>query len=176
MYILKPVKEKEVDSVITQSANYYRHSRLYTEYFDVNDAYDKYIGEYSDSIRLLVSFGHSYGLKGNYLVGVEILKFKEDYPEEFKHYFGPVAHRIVPVCEKENHPVMFVCIAAPAGNQFDRTMYKLINEFVSEYSREYIVYTDCAIEIDFNRFTEYTNGKKVVIAGGEYFRWGKDRV
>lgn len=171
---MKLMSERDVEKAVKNIADYYRHSRLYTYLANADDAYQFYIDQYTEDTRLIIQQGFSYYERNEYLVALRLDVFEEQHPDEFHHYFDPILHVIEPVIRREPSDVLFICAAGPSKGFFTRDTYRLVNEFIKKYNRQYTVLTDCAVEIDFEKFPDYTGSQLIRVAGREYFRWPRE--
>lgn len=161
--------EKDLDAAMHAIADYYRRSRLYLSVFDVQDAYDSIIRSYKEDVRAMLGQGHSYQLKGNYLVAVDMQRFKEEYPSNYENWFG-VVPPLLSYIERESGAVIFICAVGPKKGYFDVVTYRLIDEAVHTYGSN-VILTDCPTEADIADFTKCTTSRKILLGGKEYFRW-----
>lgn len=167
---IKKMTAADVENAVKNCANYYRTCRLYTDLFNTNDAYERYVQEYMEDTRLIVEQGYSYKLGNDYLIALDLRQFEQEHPENFHHYFDCIYSFLEPFIEREGHEVLFVCAVGPSVDHFTGNTYKLINKWVSLWY-DLTVLTDCPVEIDISNFEKKTGSQKVVIAGREYFRW-----
>lgn len=167
---IKLMNQKDVEQAMKNIANYYRKSRLYLSMFNVDDAYERYISEFTHDTACIVEQGYSYKLNNNYIIALDLEQFENEHNQEFHHYFDCIYEWMEYSIKRETKPVLFICAAGPDGEFFTSVMYKLINEFVKTH-KDYVLLTDCPVEIDFGSFPGNTGFKPVTIAGREYFRW-----
>ncbi len=170
---MKRILPMDVSPAVERIANYYRHSRLYTNLLNTDDAYQAYIDNFTEDTKLIVEQGYSFYNKKEYLIAVDLEQFAIDHPEAYQHYFGCILNTIKPAFDREKNSVLFICAIGPSHDFFTRDTYTLVNDFVKEYGDDFTIFTDCPVEIDFKRFPEYTGSSLVVLAGGEYYRWSR---
>lgn len=168
---MKRMTDLDVDSAVKNIANYYRSSRLYTSLLNTDDAYLPYIKEYTEDTRLIVQQGHSYKLKDEYLIALNLKQFEQEHNEAFHHYFDCIYKWMESSITREKTDVIFICAAGPSQQFFTSTTYKLLKEFVAEYTKKYAIFTDCPVEIDFAEFGRISGSSLVLCAGMEYYRW-----
>lgn len=169
---MKRMSDSDVEQAVKQAANYYRTSRLYTSLYNTDDAYSSYIDDLTDDTRLIVQQGHSYKLKNEFIIALNLKQFEAEHEKSYHHYFDCINNYMMPYIDRELDEVIFICAACPSHQFFTSDTYRLFNEFAVEYSSKYIILTDCPVEIDFGNFAGRTGSRKVLIAGMEYFRWG----
>lgn len=164
------MKQKDVESAIERIAEYYKDSALYTAVSNNTNAKQFYIDEYSKDTELMVEQGFSYKGYGNYIIAIDPIKFKEDYPEQYEHYFG-----IVPVLdavfEKDSKRGKYLFLPAfgPKNGTMDKSSHKLINEFLAKH-KSYDVFTDFTNNIDTAILSKYTDLSEYMVNGVNYFR------
>ena len=167
---VKQMNTFDTASALEQCANYYRHSRLYTDLFNTDDAYERYMQEYAEDTRMIIEQGFCYKLGDEYLLALDLEQFEKECPSCFHHYFDCIYNYVEPFIKREPGDVIFICAVGPSKDHFTPSTYKLINKFVSLWS-DTTIFTDCPVEIDINNFESKTGSQKVIIAGREYFRW-----
>jgi hypothetical protein len=168
---IKQMSESDVSKAMQSIAEYYSTSRLYTSMFNTENAASMYISAFTEDTRLIIEQGHSYKLKNDYLVMVDLAKFEKEHPAEYHHYFDCIIAFLKPVIDREVRNVLFMCAVGPADGHMSSNTYKLINEVAGRYS-DYTLFTDIPTEADIPYFHKYTDSKQVIIGGKEYFRWG----
>lgn len=157
-------------TAVEHMANYYRHSRLYTDWFNMEDCYERYISEFAEDTRLIIEQGYSCKLGDEYMLALDLEKFEKEHPDNFHHYFDCIYSYMRPYIEREEKQVLFICAVGPSREHFTSNTYKLLNKWIDMW-KDTVILTDCPVEIDIPNFEKKTGSQKVNIAGREYFRW-----
>jgi hypothetical protein len=169
---VKSLARNDTQKAVERCANYYRKCRLYLSVYNSDDAYDEYIRDFTHDTEVMISQGYSCSFKGNYLIAVDIIRLKDEHPEEFHHYFDFVWQYLGPIVNREHSEVLFISAIGPSGNEFNSDTFKLVNEFVRIYNKHFVILTDCPVGYDFELFEKNTSSKLILIGGERYFRWG----
>lgn len=164
----------DYEVAIDRIANYYRQTKLYLSLCNSNDAYDYFIKEYGDDIKTMISLGHSYKYRNNYLVAADMRELKEKHLELYKHFFG-VAPALLQRLNTESSPVMFINSFGPDKENMTNTSYAMIRKFVKMYVKKgYVVLSDCTagIDVESNTFAYETHAVELNLYGNKFYRWG----
>lgn len=164
----------DAENAIKRIANYYRQTKLYLSLCNSNDAYDFFIKEYSDDIKKMISMGHSYKYRNNYLIAADMNELKDNYPELYSHFFG-MAPGLISRLNIESKKVMFINSFGPDKEHMTATSYEMIREFVQMYTKKgYIVMSDCTagVDVESSAFTYETHATELNLNGNRFYRWG----
>lgn len=164
--------DADVEKAVDRIANYYRQTRLYLSLCNSSDAYDYFVREHTEDIRLMVSIGFCYKYKGNYLTATDLDNFFDDYPEQAMHFYGCVPGMLAYV-KREIKDVLFINSIGPSGSSMDLNTYKLIRDFVNMYKKDYVIISDCTagIDLETDTFEKQTGCRKININSNTFYRW-----
>lgn len=164
--------DADVEKAVDRIANYYRQTKLYLSLCNSSDAYDYFVREHTEDIRLMVSIGFCYKYKGNYLIATDLDDFFKDYPEQAEHFYGCIPGMLAYV-RRERKDVLFINSIGPSGSSMDLDTYKLVKDFVSLYSKDYVVLSDCTagIDLETDTFERQTGCRKININSNTFYRW-----
>lgn len=169
---IKRMTEKMLPDAMTCFGSYYSVSPFFQDLWGVTECNQMYINEYTECYRELIKEGHCYTYKGCYLIAADLERMEQESPELFKKCFDMVWHRFKSYADREHDKVMYIVAVAGNGlDYYDNKCYSLINGFLKQYCRGYVVYTDCNdVNDSATEFMEKTSMQRVIVAGMEYFR------
>lgn len=169
---IKRMTDKVLPEAMQCFGNYYDVSSFFQALWNQSPCGERYIAEYTECYRELVREGHCYFFKDCYLVAADLELMEKESPELFQQCFGMVWHRFQSYADRETDKVMYIVAVAGKGiNYLDNKCYALINAFLKQYRKNYVVYTDFPDDIDTEEeFMDRTGMQKVIIAGRPYYR------